>query len=162
MDRAVQPTDPNASEPLIDALPGLAAPAAIRRILVTTAWFGGVLALIAGALLGWAWALGFAAGTLVGAANLLFLALLARLVLVSGRRNVPRILAVLSIKVLIVYGGLAALLLWKTPPTVPVVLGFSLVLIVITLKAAGRALLSSDSMRIEAPSTPTESADREA
>jgi hypothetical protein len=118
------------------------APEAIRRILVTSAWFGGLIALAAWVLLGWRWALGFTGGALIGAGNLYFLTVLARIVIVPGRKNLPSILAVVTIKILTIYGGLAGLLLWHLPPTLAVVCGFSLVLAVITLKAAGRALLS--------------------
>jgi len=135
MEAAVQPTDGSSFR--------IPAPAAIRRILVTSAWFGASAAVAAWLLLGWRWALGFAGGALIGAANLIFLAVLARLVITPGKRNLPSIAAVLSIKFLAVYGGLAGLLLWRFVPTLAVVCGFSLVLVVITLKAAGRALLSS-------------------
>ncbi len=118
-------------------------PAAVRRILITCSWFGALIALGAWALLGWRWALGFALGALLGGANLYLLSVLARLVITPGKKNLPSILAVLTIKVLVIYGGLAGLLLWRLPPTLAVVCGFSLVLVVITLKAAGRALISS-------------------
>lgn len=134
MEAAVRPTE--------GSYAGMPAPAAIRRILLTSTWFGAIAALAAWVFLGWRWALGFAGGALIGAANLLFLTVLARMVIVPGRRNLPSIAAVLSIKFLAVYGGLAGLLLWRFVPTLAVVCGFSLVLVVITLKAAGRALLS--------------------
>jgi len=118
------------------------APADIRRILLTSIWFGVLVALATWVLLGWRWALGFTGGALIGAGNLVFLTVLARMVIVPTKRNLPSILAVLSIKILMVYGGLAGLLLWRFVPTLAVVCGFSLVLVVITLKAAGRALLS--------------------
>ncbi len=118
-------------------------PAAVRRILLTSAWLGALATLAAWAFLGGRWALGFAGGALIGSANLVFLTVLARMVIVPGKRNLPSIAAVLSIKLIAVYGGLAGLLLWRFVPTLAVVCGFSLVLVVITLKAAGRALLAS-------------------
>jgi hypothetical protein len=118
-------------------------PRDIRTILVTSAWFGGVVTIAAWVYFDWSWALGFASGALVGAANLVFLTALVREVVTPRKRKPARIASLLATKMVVVYGGLAALLLWKRLPTVSVVVGFSLVLIVITLKTAGRALLTS-------------------
>lgn len=128
--------------PLHGGIADLPPAAAVRRILITSAWFGASVALVAWAFFGWRWVLGFVLGGLLGAANLHLLSVLARLVVVPGRKNLPSILAVLTIKILVIYGGLAGLLLWHLPPVLAVVCGFSLVLVVITLKAAGRALIS--------------------
>lgn len=116
---------------------------AIRRILAGT----GVLAIIAAvgawAHLGAGWAAGLAGGALLGCLNLVFLtALFVEILRPAGRRR-GTIAALLAIKVPLVYGGLAALLLWRAIPVLAVVLGFSLVLLVIVLRAAGRALLDS-------------------
>ena len=59
----------------------------IRRILITSAWFGALCALAGWILWGGMWALGLAGGLLVGMAHLVFLAILADLVLVTGRRR---------------------------------------------------------------------------
>lgn len=115
----------------------------IRRVLVTSAWFGAVVALVAWVYLGWPWALGFAGGLAIGMANLYFLATLAQLVLTTERRSKSAIAGVFALKALVVYGGLAGLLLWDTPPALSVVAGFSAVLLVIVLKAVGRALLDT-------------------
>ncbi|MCK4412708.1 MAG: hypothetical protein KAY32_04105 [Candidatus Eisenbacteria sp.] len=123
----------------------------IRRLLVATACLGGIATLAAWAYLGWPWALGFAGGALIGVLNLVFLTVLAREVLRLGRRRGGRIAALLALKLPLVYGGLAALLLWETTPLVAVVMGFSLVLLVIVLRAAGRALIESGLFTATAP-----------
>jgi hypothetical protein len=120
------------------------APRAIRRILLPTAWLGLVAAVCAWVYLDWHWALGFVGGIIVGALNLIFLTLLTQQVLVqSGKRNMISIASIVAIKLVLVYGGLAALIMWKLTPTVAVVCGFSLILLVITLKAVGKALVTS-------------------
>jgi hypothetical protein len=115
----------------------------VRRVLITSAWLGALVVLVGGVYLGTRWGLGFAGGALVGAANLVFLTVLVRETVRLGKRRYGRILAILALKIPIVYGGLAGLLIWRVPATVAVVLGFSLPLIVITLKAAGRAIFQS-------------------
>ena len=115
----------------------------VRRVLITSAWLWALVVLAGGVYLGTRWALGFAGGALVGAANLVFLTVLVRETVRLGKRRYGRILAILALKIPIVYGGLAGLLIWRVPATVAVVLGFSLPLIVITLKAAGRAIFQS-------------------
>lgn len=116
---------------------------AVRKILVTTLWFGGLILVAVWAYAGGSWALGFAGGGLVGAVNLIFLTALVREVIRPGKRNAAAITALLAVKIPVVYGGLAGLLLWKAIPHLAVVAGFSLVLLVIVLKAAGRALLAT-------------------
>ena len=123
----------------------------IRRILITSAWFGGLVGLVAWVYLGWPWAAGFAGGLIVGMANLYFLASLTQLVLTTDRRNKGAIAGILAIKVIVVYGGLAALLLWDLPSALSVVAGFSVVLFVIVLKAVGRALLATRLFGRDAP-----------
>ena len=115
----------------------------IRRVLVTTAILAALVALVLWVYAGWRWAAGFAGGALIGAANLVFLTALVREIVRPGPRARGRIAALLAVKVPVVYGGLVGLLVWKAPPAIAVVIGFSLVLIVIVLKAAGRALLDS-------------------
>jgi hypothetical protein len=116
---------------------------AVRRILISCAWFGGLVLVALWVFAGGPWALGFAGGALIGTANLVLLALLVREIIRPGRRNAGRIAALLAIKIPLVYGGLAALILWKLPPTLAIVSGFSLILIIIILRAAGRALVES-------------------
>jgi hypothetical protein len=116
---------------------------AIRRILRTTVGLGLLLALVSWAWLGWPWCIAFLGGALIGALNLVFLAALVREIVKVGRRDPLRIGALLALKVPLVYGGLAALLIWDLAPVGAVVFGFSLVLVVIVLKAAGRALLGT-------------------
>jgi len=122
----------------------------IRRLLLATGSLGALTSLVGWAYLGWAWALGFAGGVLVGMLNLVFLTLLAREVLRLGRRHGGRIAALLALKIPLVYGGLAALLLWDALPLVAVVGGFSLLLLVVLLRVAGRALVDSGLLRTTA------------
>ena len=86
-----------------------AGPAAIRRICFTTAWFGAVAAIAFWVYLGWRWSLGYVGGTVTGIANIFFLSALTREVLTTEQRNKLRIFLLLAIKVVVVYGGLAAL-----------------------------------------------------
>jgi F-type H+-transporting ATPase subunit a len=116
---------------------------AVRRLLRATAALAAVAGLAAWAYLGWRWALGFTGGALIGMLNIVFLTVLVREVIRIGPRRGGRIAALLALKVPLVYGGLAVLLLWETTPLVAVICGFSLVLLTIVLRAAGRALLES-------------------
>lgn len=141
---------------------GLSGKDAIRRILQTTLWLGALLTLIAWAYLGWRWALAFAGGVCIGGGNLIFLTALARQFLRPGPRDLASLIGLLSMKLVVIYGGLLALLLWKEMPTAGVVCGFSLTLAVITLKAAGRALLASGITGAEKPSGGSEHERREA
>lgn len=136
--------------------PDMTGHGAIRRILVACAWFGAVVALGCWVCLGWEWALGLAGGVVIGAANLVFLAALIRRIMIAERRKPARIALVMAAKIIVVYGGLAALLVWKVPPILGVVSGFTLVLIVITLKAVGRALLGSRALEAQAKLDRTE------
>ncbi len=115
----------------------------IRRIVLTSAWTGALVALLVWTAVGWAWALGFAGGAIIGILNLIFLTALTREVVRTGKRSAGRIAALLAVKIPLIYGGLAALLLWRVLPIAAVVIGFPLVLVVIVLKVAGRALLTS-------------------
>lgn len=122
----------------------VSAPAVVRRILLPVAWLGFVSAGCAWAYIDWQWALGYIGGIVVSVFNIIFITLLAQQVLITaGKRNFVNIISILAIKLVVVYGGLAALILWKLIPTVAVVCGFSLILFVITLKAVGRVLIDS-------------------
>ena len=125
------------------------APGAIRRILLTSTWFGALVALAAWAYLGPSWAVGIIGGALVGAANLVFLTGLTREIIALQHRNKQRIFGLLAIKIIVVYGGLAGLLLWNWLPALAVVGGFAIILLVITLKAAGRALIATGIFRAQ-------------
>jgi hypothetical protein len=110
----------------------------VRRVALTSAWLGAVVALLLWAGPGARWALGFVGGAAVGIANLLLLAALIRAILVPGRRDPVRLARLLGAKVLLVYGGLAALLVSRAFPAASVAIGFSLFLAVMVLKALGR------------------------
>lgn len=148
--------------PAFFGVAGLTGKDPIRRILRTTIWLGVLLALISWAYLGWRWALAFAGGVCIGGGNLIFLTALARQFLRPGPRDLASLIGLLSMKLVVIYGGLLALLLWKEMPTAGVVCGFSLTLAVITLKAAGRALLASGITGAEEPSGGSEHERREA
>ncbi|MBM3318906.1 MAG: hypothetical protein FJY75_13745 [Candidatus Eisenbacteria bacterium] len=121
---------------------------AIRRILTTTAILAALIGLALSVYAGWAWAVGFLGGAAAGGLNLAFLSGLAGEIVRPGPRRKWRIAVLLALKMPVVYGGLAGLLLWKALPVTAIVLGFSFVLIVIVLKAAGRLILGS---RLSAP-----------
>ncbi|MBD3235497.1 MAG: hypothetical protein GF330_02195 [Candidatus Eisenbacteria bacterium] len=114
-----------------------------RVVLGHGAWFGLLLGLLLWRLIGGRWALGFGAGTLLGMANLLLLGALAREVVRTSPRRAGRIAALLAVKIPLIYGGLAALILLMAFPPLAIVCGFSLVLVIVILRAAGRALLES-------------------
>ncbi len=119
-------------------------PQAIRRILIPCGWLGAVAATVIWVLFSSNHAVAFIGGALVGCANLVFLTLLVQQILIPAKsRNYVMIASVMAIKLIVVYGGLAALLIWEVTPIVSVACGFSLILVVITLKAFGRALLGS-------------------
>lgn len=114
----------------------------IRAVLITSLWFGAIITVVLWVLAGPRWGLGFVAGGIVGALNLLLLTSIVRQLIRLAPRNAWRIAGLIATKVVLVYGGLAALLLWRICPTPAIVAGFSLTLVVIVLKAAGRALIT--------------------
>jgi hypothetical protein len=116
----------------------------VRRITLTSIWLGALAALLLWAGVGPRWALGFAGGAALGVANLLLLSALIREIVTLGERSRRRIVGLLAIKVPLVYGGLAALLLARIAPATAVVVGFSLVLAVIVLKAIGRLITGGE------------------
>ncbi len=135
MDEAMAP----AGDTPLPAL--LTAVGAIRSILVTCVWFGAIAALAAWISLGGPWALGFLGGAVIGGGNLYLISLLIRRIMDPQKKKLVRTLGLLAIKIVGIYGGLGLLLLWDLTPAASVVCGFSLVLAVIVLKAAGRVLL---------------------
>ncbi len=130
----------------------------VRRIALTSAWLGALAALLLWVAAGSRWALGFAGGAALGVANLLLLSALIRAIVVLGRRDRRRIAWLLAIKVPLVYGGLAALLLSRFAPPASVVIGFSLFLAVIVLKAIGRLITGREGAGCARCSSPWRSA----
>jgi hypothetical protein len=116
----------------------------VRRIVVTSAWLGGLAAVLLWAGAGPRPAVGFAGGAGLGIANLVLLSALIREIVVLGERSRRRIVRLLAIKVPLVYGGLTALLITRWAPPVAIVAGFTLVLAVIVLKAVGRLLTGGE------------------
>jgi hypothetical protein len=123
-------------------LPSDSPAAMVRAVLVTSLWFGALITIALGLYGGLRWGIGFAAGGAVGSVSFVMLKILATRILRVGPRPAGRILAAIAFKLLLVYGGLAALILWRAWPTLAIVAGFSLPLVVIILKAAGRAVLA--------------------
>jgi hypothetical protein len=117
------------------------APAYVRRIALMSLWLGAVAAILLWAATGGRWALGFAAGAALGVANFLLLAAVIREIVTLEARSRRRIATLVAIKVVLVYGGLALLLVSKQVPVLSAVTGFSLILGVIVLKAVGRILV---------------------
>jgi len=124
-----------------------ATPAYIRRIAWTSLWLGAIAAILLWAATGGRWALGFAAGAALGVANFLLLAALMREIVTLETRSYRRIAMLVAIKVVFVYGGLAFLLASKWVPILSAVVGFSLILGVIVLKAVGRLLIGTPATR---------------
>jgi hypothetical protein len=124
-----------------------AAPAYIRRIAWTSLWLGAIAAILLWAATGGRWALGFAAGAALGVANFLLLAAVMREIVTLETRSHRRIAMLVAIKVVFVYGGLVLLLASKWVPILSAVIGFSLILGVIVLKAVGRALIGTPATR---------------
>ena len=112
----------------------------IRRTLITTAWLGALACLVAWTYWGGSRALAILAGLVLGSANLVFLTALVREFVRLGERDAVKIAVLFASKMLVVYGGLAALLLTRRLSVLALVGGFSLPLAVIVLKAGGRAL----------------------
>ena len=108
---------------------------------------GAIAAILLWAATGGRWALGFAAGAALGVANFLLLAALMREIVTLETRSYRRIAMLVAIKVVFVYGGLAFLLASKWVPILSAVVGFSLILGVIVLKAVGRLLIGTPATR---------------
>ncbi|MFH1144510.1 MAG: hypothetical protein V1774_08215 [Candidatus Eisenbacteria bacterium] len=126
----------------------------VRRTLITSAWLGALVALVLWAYLGWRWGLGLVGGVFLGALNLAFLTALIPEIVRPGQRKLGKIAALLALKIPFVYGGLAVLLVTKAVPAAAVIVGFSLILVVIVLKAGGRALLQSGIFTFQEKRTP--------
>jgi hypothetical protein len=116
----------------------------VRRVVLTTVWLGGLVAILLWASAGPRPAVGFAGGAGLGAVNLILMSALIREIVVLGERSRRRIVRLLAIKVPLVYGGLAVLLITRWAPPVSIVAGFTLVLAVIVLKAIGRLLTGGE------------------
>jgi hypothetical protein len=120
-------------------------PGFIRRTVAATAVAGFLGSLIALVYASPAAGGGVAAGAALGAANFWLLWRLIRLVL-GPERGSPRAIAVaFLLKVGLVYGVGAALLIWGRVPAVWLLAGFSLVLLIVALKVAGRVLTAGGS-----------------
>ncbi len=117
------------------------APIRIRRILTTTAWFGGLVAFLLWAYAGGPWALGYLGGLFAGGLNLFLIASIVRHFVAPGRWSAPGALGAFAAKMLVVYGSLGVMLSIRGVPKEAVALGFSTHLFVIAMKALGRLLI---------------------
>jgi hypothetical protein len=118
----------------------------LTRCLKVTALLALLGCLFAAVYVGWGWALGFLLGAAWGIGNLYLLRALIGKVVRQGGRDTWAIVGLVLIKFPLLYALGFVVLSRPWYPFWAPVLGFSLSLIVIVLKAAGRAML-----RIEGP-----------
>lgn len=118
-------------------------PRFIRRVLWTTAWFGGVAFICIAAYANLPKGLAWGAGVILGLANLFFLdGLIAEMLRPEGGRAGVLIAYVLLKFPAVYVVGAAALIRFRLDP-VFVLAGFSTFLLVALLKVLGRLLLTS-------------------
>jgi len=113
----------------------------LTRSLKATALLGLLGSLFASVYVGWGWALGFLLGAAWGIGNLYLLRALVGKVVSLGGRDTWAIVVLVLIKFPLLYGVGFLVLSRPWYPVWAPVSGFSLSLLVIVLKAMGRALL---------------------
>jgi hypothetical protein len=116
-------------------------PGFVRRVLITTAWLGGVCCLCIGAYVGFGPAIAWVAGVGFGLADLALINGLIREA--TGRQRRPVLLALFGLKTVALYASGAVVLFVLGLDPLFLLAGFSLFLVVVVLKIAGRMLLSS-------------------
>ncbi|MBU1698985.1 MAG: hypothetical protein KJ970_09175 [Candidatus Eisenbacteria bacterium] len=119
-------------------------PAFIRRTVLATMLTGIIVALAAWAYKGPAAGGGCLAGAVLGAANLWFLWNLIHMVLAPVRGSNKAIVVAVFLKVGLVYGAGAALLIWGKVSAIWFLIGFTLLFVVLVLKVAGRWITSDE------------------
>jgi hypothetical protein len=124
-------------ENLIDDASGLPL---VRRILVATAWFAPVVALVLWSRAGGRFATGYLAAAALGAANLWAMKKLVACALTPGEIDRAAVIKSALIKFPVIYGTGILLVLSGWFPIVALAVGFSTVLLVIVLKVLGRAI----------------------
>ena len=113
----------------------------IHRVLVTTAWVGAVVFLCLAGYRGLPASFAWAVGVLIGEADLAALHALIREVM--GARRRLALICLGFVKFVVIYGlGAAALILLRVSPWL-FLAGFSLFLVVASLKILGRFVLSA-------------------
>ncbi len=119
----------------------------IRRVLVTTAWVGGLGFLCLAVYLGIRQAASWGAGAALGAADLYLLDALIREAIRGRRRGVLVLLGFLKFAGVYAVGALLLFALHLAPWFL--LAGFSLFLVVALLKVLGRLLLATPAMQRE-------------
>lgn len=118
-------------------------PGFVRRTVITTIVVGLLGALVSFVYLGALVAATVLVGAVLGAANLWFLWKLIQLVIAPVRGSTRAILVFALLKIVVVYGFGAALLVWGKLPAIWLLVGFSLILLVAVFKVAGLLLTAS-------------------
>ena len=113
----------------------------VTRTLRASAWFGGLVCLLAAYYAGWNWSLGLALGTAWSMANLFLIKSLIERLIRTGERPWSAVLLLVLVKFPLLYlAGFLILRLGSYSPVAPL-LGFWVPFVVMVLKALGRLLL---------------------
>lgn len=126
----------------------------IQRIIKTTLLVATIVALFVAVYYSVPYAVGLWFGTIWGSINFYFIKILIQEVSTpsrSARRNV--VLLILTVKFPLLYFAGYILLRWQYIPDLSLLLGFSLLFVVMVLKALGRVLLQLDSPRLRRTTT---------
>lgn len=116
-------------------------PTFVRRVLVTTVWLGVLVSVLLSFYAGRAPAAAFAVGAAIGACGLFLLERLVREIFGGGRKS--RLALLLAAKFGLLYAAGAWALIGLDLKPLPFLFGFSLFLLVASLKVAGRLVLST-------------------
>ena len=119
-------------------------PGFVRRVMITTTWFGAVSFLFLGFYIGLIPAAAWIAGVALGVADLALIDLLIRETMDARRRRV--IAAYFALKTVVLYAVGAVALFWLKLNPFFLLAGFTLFLIVAVLKVVGRLVLSTQWM----------------
>lgn len=115
----------------------------INRVIKTTLLLGALVFLFGTYYFDWIYSLGIFVGVLWGCANLWFIRQFIVNYITPGERDAMKLALFALIKFPVLY-GLGFLLLWlQWFPVVSFVIGFSLILVVVVLKALGKLVIES-------------------
>lgn len=112
----------------------------IRRVLVSTTWFSAVAGVVLWAYVGPRFAFGFWIGAAWSLVNFWLLKEVVVRTITLEERNLPRIALGALVKFPVLYGLGIALLVWGYFPILSLAIGFSMILVVLLLKALGRRI----------------------
>ena len=113
----------------------------INRVIKTTLLLGALVFIFGTYYFDWIYSLGIFVGTLWGCANLWFIRQFIVNYITPGERDAMKLALFALIKFPVLY-GLGFLLLWLGWfPVVSFVIGFSLILVVVVLKALGKLVI---------------------